>query len=160
MSFLVTIPRGLINTAFIQSQAALDVSATAIPQDATIPQVTEGVEVFSLTYAAARVGNILEIEAILQVGLNTGAGGAAALFKNGAANALAVVVSNTNAAGQQLQTMSLRFRETATDTTSNTFSLRAGQGGGGAMWINRQQSGGVTMGGVFISSFKITEYLT
>ena len=133
----------------------LDTIATVLPFDDTIPQNTEGDEVFTLAITPAATTNKLRLEFSCQAGSTVdGAGISAALFQDTTAGALAAagVVSDSISS---MQTLHFTHEMDAGTVSETTFKIRAGPSSG-SMYINGQ-SGARKLGGVLKATLTITE---
>jgi hypothetical protein len=131
-------------------------STTAtIPFDSTIPQITEGAEIITVTITPTSATNRLIIEA--DVGILCASSSSTvglALFQDSTANALASSAVAFTTAG--FSSNGRVVHEMAAGTTSaTTFRLRYG-GNGGTIYIN-QNSGATTYGGVQATRIRVTE---
>lgn len=129
--------------------------ATAIPQDNTIPQITEGFQFLSQAFTPVSAANTLLIEVCITLTANAANTACIALFQNGVSNALACVaqgIASTNA----LNPVMFRHKMTAGTTSAITFSVRAGTSDGVTLYLNGLVAGQL-YGGVFASSMTITE---
>lgn len=138
-----------------RTETALDTAiTTGFPFDATIPQITEGEEVFSLTLTPSSVTSRVRVRSIIKFSATASSTWAViALFVNGGANAVDVSASfmATNGGGG---TLPLEYEYVPGVTTAQTLSIRAGTAGTGSYTINA--AGGQTLGGV-IKSFLSAE---
>lgn len=129
----------------------------AIPIDDTIPQITEGDQVFTLTITPKKATSFLDIEVFLfgTCGSNrfyyTGA-----VFRDGAANAIGAGLCRFPA-DSQVSPMALYFRVSSNSTAATTFTVRAGSDLANSNFYLNGGGTGRRLGGVLYSSFKITE---
>lgn len=128
---------------------------TAIPQDDTIPQNTEGDEYMTLSITPNNANNKLKISVVWN-GAN-GASGAiiVALFQDSTANALACQMIPSVGTSSTLGFTSFTHYMTAGTASSTTFKVRAGANAGTTYF-----NGGATgrqWGGVAASSITIEE---
>jgi hypothetical protein len=131
--------------------------SAVIPFDDTIPQITEGAEVTTLSITPTNSSNILLIECTITMG----AGGlgavpyaTAALFRDSTANALTATTVTVQAL--EIQSATLVAYEAAGSTSSTTFRLRAGPDG--AQTINVNGTGGAQrFGGVCNTVLVVSE---
>lgn len=126
---------------------------TTIPNDDTIPQITEGDEYFTLAITPTSATNklIIEVNAIFS---NTGSSDLImALFQDATANALAA--TSHNIGSTQMGNFTIRHIMTAGTTSATTFRIRAGSSGAGTTRLNG--SGTRKFGGIANSSIVITE---
>lgn len=115
--------------AQIQCVATSDSAATAItatiPVDNSIPQSGEGTQILSQAITPGNASNVLEIEALVDVGFSAGgATGVLALFAGGA-NAIAAANVCIDGVGNGTQIL-LKHRMAAGTTSPITFTVRAG----------------------------------
>lgn len=138
-------------------QSTTETSITAqIPQDGTVPQSGEGVEILSVAYTPKVSSSIIKIEAIIPFAMfNNEAAAIAALFKDSAASAIAA----GSAAGldfafpySNANNVVLRYFETAGSTSSRTYKVRIGPSRGTTLVVCDQ-----TYGGVLTRSLVVTE---
>lgn len=130
-------------------------TATAIPDDDTIPQNTEGAEWVTVAITPTHVSNRLKIEAFMSCVTGSSSSALiAALFQDSTAGALAVCSESPVAADNVLQ-MSLSYEMAAGTTSATTFKLRAGPGSG-TMYVNGN-SGGRKFGGISAVRLTVTE---
>lgn len=125
-------PGDVIQTA-IATTTAYASSATAMPFDDTIPQITEGVEVGTVSITPANPASVLRVEAHA---LLSSIGGASvvsmALFRDSTANALAAVgysFASSNDSGNPIGQQSIVYEVTGNTASSTTFRMRAGSAG-------------------------------
>jgi len=135
------------------STAAVSTSTTVIPLDNTIPQNTEGVQLFTLTITPKNVANRLVITAIVNINSSGSTNGSIALFQDSTVNALNAVAGNNNSLPSQIV---LRHEMAAGTTSATTFNLRVGPASG-TTTINGAGGAGYFNGTMF-SSFEIVEY--
>jgi hypothetical protein len=129
---------------------------TLIPDDDTIPQITEGTEFLTITMTPTSAASILEIEVQAITSLSSGAVRSTALFQNGVSNALKAVQPPAGAAGY-LDASNILHRMVAGTTSAVTFSVRAGPGSASTMTFNGG-AGTRKFGGVMNSYIKVREY--
>jgi len=127
----------------------------------TIPLITEGVEVFSLSITPKSATSILSINIALQVFGEIETTVVCALFKNAEANSIATAARSINASN--VSTVSFNHLMTSDTTSEITYSVRIGTDqGSGKVAINAATNGPGTFGPVFggtsSCSMTITEY--
>lgn len=133
-------------------------ASTIIPQDATIPQNTEGTEVMSLSVTPSSINNILLIEVNVW-GTTSQTGASAALFQDSNANAISAVLGELSNGSVSTFNSVLRYSMTAGTTSSTTFKVRVGQADVAGTWrLNSCNTVGNGFGGVGNSFMTITEY--
>jgi hypothetical protein len=114
-------------------------STSTIPDDDTIPQITEGTEVVSITITPKRSTSRLRFRFSCSASgvYATTTVGIAALFVAGTSNALAASYRNIDTDGSQTCAMQivLDFEYAPATTAATTYSIRCG-GGNGAFTVN------------------------
>ena len=129
-----------------------------IPTDGTIPQNTEGTEVFSVAFTPTAADSIIVVEAVL-FAASANSVVVAAMFKDATAGA---VVGNIvgSAAIDTPPPVTLAYKEVSGSTTARTYKVRAGASSGGFnVYINRVAASATPIGaGMLSSSMTITEY--
>ena len=149
------IPGGSVQVVSTQD-GAVATGTTALPNDDTIPQITEGDEYMTLAITPKRTTNKLIIEVIAFFSQATGGAltMSMGLFKDTTPDALsaAQVYSDTN---NQMCFMALRHEVIAGTISPITFRIRAGTASGATTFNGL--SGVRKLGGVMASSIVITE---
>lgn len=144
----------------IQTQAtAFTTSATGttiLPQDNTIPQITEGNEYMTQAITPTSTANDLEITANAMLFSSAGNSVGIALFQDATANALTGLVGSCSQAAGVPVTIGLSHRKQALTTSSTTFRIRAGGATAGTTTFNGQ-GGTQIYGGVAGSSLQVVE---
>jgi len=134
-------------------------SASLIPYDDTIPQITEGAQYMSASITPKGANNVLRIDVVFNYGQSVNAAAeTVALFKVGNSNALAAAAT-TFQVGGVVEQVSFTHFISAGDTSSQTFTVRAG-GTAGTTQFNGEFGSGRRYGGVMSSSITITEITT
>ena len=126
-----------------------------IPQDNTIPQITEGTEYMTLSITPKSTTNKLRIDVVVNGAASASNSYLVALFQDSTANALAAINHNI-AANNVAEESNFTYFMTAGTTSSTTFRVRAGCATAGTFTFNGQAAGQL-MGGVIASSITITE---
>lgn len=135
------------------SSAIVDNTATAIPYDATIPQITEGKEYLTVTITPKKLGNLLRIRFNCFVG-NSGANRTSiALFEDAGANALQAV-STTTLSATDVSSLYIDYAMSILSLAATTFRIRFGPSAGTG-YIN--QSGSIALFGAAANSIFIVE---
>ena len=134
---------------------AVATGTTVIPDDDTIPQITEGDEYMTRAITPNNASNVLYIHVVVH-GSRSAAGGhhAVALFQDSTADALAVGFSSFRAAGDRDE-VSFVHKMTAGTTSSTTFKVRAASDGG--TYTFNGVAGARKYGGVVASSITVYE---
>lgn len=157
--------QGFVNSGFnakcagdvIQVQrfetGAVSTGTTAIPDDDTIPQNTEGDQYMTVSITPTNVNSTLKIDVAVSGSCSAENKFMAALFQDSTANALAVGFGGgTNGNGQQA---SFTHYMTAGTTSSTTFKVRAASSTG--TFTFNGIGGTRRFGGVMASSITVTE---
>ena len=132
-------------------------SATAIPQDNTIPQNTEGVEIMSVAITPTNASSTIRVRAGANLGSSgAGLGQTMALFKDTGANALAAAGHSSNNS-ITMDCVSLEYAESAGSTSARTYKIRVGQVSG-TVYINGNATTRI-YGGVSICWLEVEEIL-
>jgi len=126
-------------------------TSTAIPKDDSIPQNSDGIEVFTVAITPDNTNNVLHIQATLNVGNNAGDDNIAALFQDSTAATLATVAQYTD--NGKIGSLVLNHWMVAGTTSSTTFKIRAGTAGGNSILINDDYFGQLEQ-----SSMSVVEY--
>ena len=152
---------GALSAGIMQAQhtqsGAVATGSTTIPLDDTIPQNTEGDELYTLAITPTSATNKLVIEAVINAAASAAASNVIiALFQDSTANALAVSSSYGDAADIQ-NSITLRYEMVAGTTSETTFKIRIGCNSGN--WTVNGAAGVRQFGGVCMSSLRITEYI-
>lgn len=126
-----------------------------IPQDNTIPQITEGTEFMTLAITPKSTSNKLRIDVVVNGAASASNSYLVALFQDSTTNALAAINHNV-AANNISEESNFTYYMTAGTTSSTTFRVRAGCASAGTFTFNGQ-SAGQLFGGVMASSITITE---
>lgn len=131
---------------------------TAIPNDNTIPQISEGFQVLIATITPLNSASRLKIEVTLNAAefSNVTGDGVVCIFKDSGGNALACAFILT-AGGAPTATTTLRYIEMAGSLTQRNYSVRAGDSVAGNMTINLNPSGVSVYGGRLTSVLDISE---
>jgi hypothetical protein len=138
----------------VNVQTSTFTSGTAtIPLDNTIPQITEGTQLFTLDITPTSSTSKLKIEIVVQAGMSAGNWMSIALFQNSTANALAAMTTYMATTGGGAVIPLIHYMTSGTTSTIN-FKLRFGPAGS-TMGVNGTTSG--LFGGALISSMTITE---
>ncbi len=123
---------------------------------ATIPQITEGIEVLSATITPTTADSILLIQSLVHLGpASDGHRYAIMLFQDDTTDALEMATTLAQSGGD-MQDLSMQFRKIAGTTSPITFSVRVAPQSGQGVFINR---GNVSLigGGSLNSSLVVWE---
>jgi len=127
---------------------------TRIPQDTTIPQITEGDEYMTKAITPTSAVNILIVDVVFCSSCNVAQTIVVALFQDAVANALAAVAGNCPVNGYP-EVTTLSHARVAGTVSAITFRVRAGTNATETINFN---AGGL-FGGVSASSITITEVM-
>jgi hypothetical protein len=145
----------VVQTRYTQTGAFAS-GTTAIPNDDTIPQNTEGDQYMTLSLTPSSTINILEHKLNAQLtNSNATARIGMAIFQDSTANALAAAI-NIADAGHSERQLYLHYQMPAGTVSSTTFNMRGGGGVGATTYFNGS-SGARKYGGALNSSWTITE---
>ncbi len=136
----------------------LSSTTTNIPTDDTIPQNTEGIEIFGsgLAITPTSATNSLIIDAVVSAGASSAnAICVLALFQDSTADAIAVM-GNLNAWHGPPNIIHLRWKMAAGTTSATTFHIRIG-GDGTTTYCNWNYTSNRDYGGRMFSTFTIME---
>jgi hypothetical protein len=138
---------------------AVATGTTTIPQDDTIPQITEGTEFMTQAITPKSTTNILIIEATMLISTSaSGVNMIAALFQDSTSNALYATPEFADDGATFIpRTMSLRYAMVAGTTSSTTFRVRAGTNSASTVTFNGVNSARL-FGAITKSAITITEY--
>ena len=134
--------------------SAYSATTVAMANDDTIPQSTEGAEIFSVAITPTAIGNKIKIKAQVVFSTSIVITVSGALFIDSTANALKAV-GLTNAGAGFFSELTMEHEYTAVDTTEHTFKLRMGPESG-TMYINGYNASRY-YGGVANTFMSVTE---
>jgi len=135
---------------------AVATGTTTIPNDDTIPQITEGDEYMTRAITPTNASNQLRIDVVAHIAESTAnSTTCVALFQDSTAGALGCGFEFDNATSAALNIKTTHFM-TAGTTSATTFRVRAGSNQAGTITFNGF-SGARKYGGVISSSITITE---
>ena len=129
---------------------------TTIPNDTSIPQITEGTEFMTLAFTPGAATSYLDID--IQANLISATAAVrwiiGALFQDSVANAISANVLYAPAASTG-GILTIKHRMLAGTTSPITFRFRAGVHNTGTIYFNGTTS--ATLGGTIYSSITVTE---
>lgn len=141
----------------VNSQSgAVATGNTAMPQDDTIPQNTEGDEYITCTITPSSATNVLLIQVVLNVCATGQTLFSIALFQDSTANALTATAGFIGSVNNTPIACPLNYYMVAGTTSATTFKIRAGSSAGATLTVNGSD-GGRWFGGVMNSSITISE---
>ncbi len=145
---------GVVLQRVFTQTGAVATSTTAIPEDDTIPQITEGTEFMTLAITPLSATSILAVE-VLFITSKSGAGSTVcALFRDSTANALATNWSYQSSSSE-MDEMNINHSVVSGSLSATTFRVR---GSGGTTLTFNGQSSARKFGGTMASGIMITEY--
>ena len=140
----------------VQTQSGgVQTTTATIPFDNTIPQNTEGGELYTLSITPNSATNILYIDVNINVSPSNNNSTYLALFQDTTAGAIAAGAFY-NSVATSIHPARIFYKMVAGTTSPTTFKVRGGLLVGGTLTINGSSSGRI-FGGVLISSITITE---
>jgi hypothetical protein len=140
-----------------QASTAASISTSDnIPFDTSIPQNSEGLNIFSVSITPRNASSILEIHGLLYANAVSGAGNevVAALFLDNAANA--IFAASAEEASNGIVVLPIYFEHTASTTSEHIYALRYGADAGSA---RLNTASGNNLGGVMRSWLRVKERL-
>jgi hypothetical protein len=139
---------------------AVSTGTTLIPDDDTIPQITEGDQYMSQAITPSSAANALEVraQALLSTSQAGNCGMALALFQDATANALMTARFNSPSA-DYINMLPISATILAAGTASTTLRARAGAGAAGTTTFNGSGGGGRKYGGVSNSFIEVREIM-
>ena len=139
----------------ISTSSVVSADVTAMPDDNTIPQNTEGYQYLSVSITPKSTTNRLFIEVLIHGFASANNSWSAALFQDDVVDALTaakvVTTPNTN-----VLPLYFAWEMAAGTVSSTTFKVRAGQAAGATFTFNGQ-AGADWFGGVLNSYIRVTE---
>jgi len=134
---------------------AVATGSTVMPDDDTIPQITEGNEYMTLAITPTNAANTLLIDVVINFSCNYDEAVMLALFQDATAGALAAETVYATSTGNRYTTH-FTHKMTAGTTSATTFRVRVGASTAGTITFNGY-SAGRRLGGVMASSITIRE---
>lgn len=138
------------------STTAYTSTNAVIPLDDTIPQITEGAQLFSLAITPTSASNILLFECITPVTASIDSSVIIALFEGATANALVAITHDTVSTNATV-TNSFIYYKTAPSTSSITYTLRYGAIVAPQIVYLNGGTGGRFLGGASAATLLISE---
>jgi hypothetical protein len=138
---------------------AVATGTTVLPDDDTIPQITEGFEVMTRTITPTSSSSKLLISVVTHLSPSANSIQSTALFVGTTANALAAIGTHAYGVANHERFHSFNHFMTAGSTSELTFRVRIGMNNAGTVTFNGR-SGARENGGVMASSITIMEIAT
>ncbi len=148
-------PAGAVVQVVNTQTGAVATGTTTMPEDDTIPQITEGTEFMTLAITPTSATNKLFIQIKYAWSFTANDDMISALFQDSTAGALAAM-QNTTGLADRRNNSSFNHFMTAGTTSATTFKFRMGGGSSGTVTFNGISSGRLG-GGVSASSMTIME---
>jgi hypothetical protein len=139
------------------STAAYDSTASNIPFDDSLPQNTEGKQLFSLSFTPLSSSSTIRIHGVVQAAVNSTADCKIVGFSS-AVGANAIFASEATITSAGMVPMAFLHEEAALTTNARTYSMRYGPAAGETMQINGV-GGGRKLGGALVSYMIVEEWL-
>ena len=149
-------PAGSVLQTIQVTKTTLQSCTTAIPADDTIPQNTEGDEVFTATITPASSSNKVLVTVTAYGTIPSTAFGAFAVFRDSTASAIATGYNRSQAGGILQATWSINFLDSPATTSAITYKVRAGASTG-TLQINGNDGGTRVYGGTTQCSITLQE---
>lgn len=148
-----------VRQEIVTATGAVGTTTNQIPQDDTIPQITEGAEFISLTITPKSSTSRLHISAVIMgwSGINADIGQTYALFMDSDADAIAAVGARTTDASSG-SVATLEHARLANTTSPITFRIRCGNDTADTFTFNGQ-NGSRLYGSAQKSTMRIVEYV-
>lgn len=151
-----TLPGHFVQVAYTSS-GAVNTTATGLPYDDTIPQNTEGKQIFTLTMTPSSAAHVLNVKAQGVMAGDTDGRVALALFRDSGANAVAVGGHDCGAVNIHAQ-VDLYYSVLSGTSSSTTFNVRYGAPSGTVTFNG--EGGGRIYGGTYGSFMEMREMAT
>jgi len=135
---------------------AMTTGTGVIPNDDSIPQITEGTEFMTLAFTPKKANSRLRIDIVALVTNNSANYTSCALFRDSTANAIGAMLFTTVPSAGYYETCAFTVFVDAVATTTTTFRFRAGGSGASTVTFNGQSSARI-FGGTMASSITVTE---
>jgi hypothetical protein len=150
------LPAGSVIQVVNYQTGAVATGTTLIPNDDTIPQITEGNEYMTLAITPTSATSLLEVTVTAISGSSAGNYMCVALFRDSGANALATAFFYT--AIDTYYPVTYSYRVVSGSVSATTFRVRIGGNNAGTTTFNGR-NGVRLFGGTMASSITIKEYV-
>jgi hypothetical protein len=152
-----TLPSGSLVASSYSEYTANVALTTLIPWDDTIPQVTEGTQIMSVSFTPKAVGNTLIIRFQGEAALSAATWAVVALFLDAGTDAVRAVGMIAEGAATGARGVTFEYLYTAVDTSAHTFAVRAGPSVAATMRFNGSDTAR-RLGGTSAATLVINEY--
>lgn len=148
---------GSLNISHTAYSAAPANITALIPDDNTIPQSSEGVQIVTASITPLSATSDLVVEFVINIGATSWTSQAtAALFRDSGVNAVYATGGFVSYGTAQ---MLGRFKVSAGSVAPTTFKVRVGRQGANSVYVNSIDGVNNSFGGVGISSLTVTEVI-
>lgn len=132
--------------------------STIIPFDNTIPQITEGTQVLSVTITPLNAASTIEITYSVEGSSSTAMSVIGCVFQDTTVNALTGSLSLGTETGPNMKFLLTRtFTVLATTIGARTYFLRVGPGSSGTFYVNGDKTGAGLFGGALTATIVARE---
>lgn len=146
---------GSVVQVLVKTGATPDSTATTIPADNTIPQITEGKEYVTQDIMPTSAANLIHVQFTCFAAIGSAGSISIALFQDAVANALAATSVTPAGTGNNPASLTIDFWIRAASTTARTYRIRFGPSAGTG-YMN-QTSTNTLFGASAISFLRIEE---
>ena len=146
---------GDVIQSLVTATGAVDSTATATPNDDTIPQYAEGKAFISVSVTPTFAGNLFRVDAMAQHAINVAASGIGFITKGATGGALAANMQYTPSAGNAAFWLGVSYTGVTAGVSSTSFEYVAGPESGTLTFngVNATR----TLGGVMTSRLLVQE---
>ncbi len=130
---------------------------TIIPYDNTIPLISEGTEIWSQAITPLSTSSKIEVQFGITVDSSSSNGIIIVALFRGTTCVTARTWGTGSGNGDRPDSVAIDFTDSPATTSSVTYSVRIGTTAG--TWYCNSTSGGTDLGGVLVSSYKLSELL-
>lgn len=148
-----SLPAGTVIARASAVYTAYGTFNTVIPADNTVPQITEGTQILSISHATRAFNSGVRLT---YFGNGSGAAPVHAMFRSGSTNALRAIAQLD---GDLMKAVVMQAEYLPGSTASVTYSIRVGAGySGGVVYVNGLSSGQV-LGGAQAAVLLLEEFV-
>lgn len=149
-------PAGAVVNSVLARYTATTALTVVLPEDATIPQVGEGTQILSVSITPSSNTSKLRARFKGSVSATSPIWAVAALFANGAANALAADLQYVNTANG-VEHLVFEYEWVPGSTSAQTITLRVGPGAAGTIYMNQSTAASQNLGGTVGATLIVEE---
>ena len=143
--------RLIVGRKVVEIIGSISLGSAIIPSDNTIPQISEGNEVFNFNYTPKKIGNKVSITSVIHINQTNSANNLIILFIDGASDAVTGGANTTDTANRWYP-YELYYELIAASLSPINFQIRTGTSG----TISLNNSAGVTWGNI-VKSWAVVE---